>query len=291
MTTTPQIFTPTRTRSQVLGDLRALLMVAKKEWLHVWRYPSWFLQLLIWPVIFPLGYILSARALSGPDGSGLALFIQRTGITDYLGYIAVGTTIWMVQNITLWGVGTALREEQMRGSLESNWMTPTWRFSFLLGPAMVHLIQTALFLLVTALEFGLVLGVRLHGSLLLALLLIAVSMLSVYGLGMTFASLVITAKEAGQLVQLVRGLVMIFCGITYPIAIMPGWMQGVARWLPQTYMIQGLRDALLANASFADLVPDLLILLAFGVFWMVTGYVVFTRMERRARQTGAIGQY
>jgi hypothetical protein len=29
----------------------------------------------------------------------------------------------------------------------------------------------------------------------------------------------------------------------------------------------------------------------FGVFWVVVGYSLFNRMERRARKTGAIGQY
>lgn len=291
MATSTHVFTPLHPSSRTLGDLRALALVVKKEWLHIRRYPTWIIQLIVWPVIFPLGYVLSARALSGPDGSGLALFTQRTGISDYLGFIAVGTTIWMIQNVTLWGLGFALRNEQMRGVLESNWMTPTWRFSFLLGPAIVHLGQMLTFVVVSSIEFGLIFGVRYHGNPLLAVLLILASMPSIYGLGMAFASLVITAKEGGQLVQLVRGLVMIFCGITFPTAIMPGWMQAVARWLPQTYSIHGIRAAALANASFADLVPDLLALLGFGVFWLVVGYVVFILMERRARQTGAIGQY
>ncbi len=62
-----------------LGNLHALAWVAKKEWLYFVRYPTWFIGLVIWPFIFPLAYILSARALSGPDGSGLALFTSRTG--------------------------------------------------------------------------------------------------------------------------------------------------------------------------------------------------------------------
>jgi len=37
--------------------------------------------------------------------------------------------------------------------------------------------------------------------------------------------------------------------------------------------------------------PDLIPLLLFGVFWLTTGYIAFIWMERRARQTGAIGQY
>ena len=97
------------------------------------RYPTWFINMLIWPMIFPLGYILSAPALSGRTAPA-CLSCTAPGIQDYYGYIAIGTMIWMVQNVALWGVGFALRNEQWRGTLESNWLTPSWRF-FLMGPA------------------------------------------------------------------------------------------------------------------------------------------------------------
>ncbi|HEX9017799.1 MAG TPA: ABC transporter permease [Anaerolineaceae bacterium] len=276
---------------RVLGNLRALGAVSKKEWLYFVRYPSWFVNMIIWPTIFPLAYILSARALSGPDGSGLAVFTSRTGIKDYMGFIAIGTTVWMWQNVVLWGVGFALRNEQMHGTLESNWMTPTWRFTFLLGPSAIHFVNMIVFIIISAVEFGLFFGVRFHGNPLLVALLVLLSMPSVYGLGMAFASLVITAKEAHNFVFMVRGLVMIFCGVTFPISILPGWMQVVATWLPQTYMMHGIRITALANASFQDLAPDLVALVGFGAFWLAAGYVIFNWMERRARQTGAIGQY
>ncbi len=274
-----------------LGNLRALGWVAKKEWLYFVRYPSWMIALVVWPLIFPLAYILSARALSGPDGSGLALFTARTGITDYIGYIAVGTTIWMWQNVVLWNVGFSLRNEQMRGTLETNWLSPSWRFSFLIGPSAVQVLQMLIFLVVSVLEFGLIFGVRFNGSAWLTILAVLACIPSIYGLGMAFASLVITAKEAQNFVFMVRGLVMIFCGITFPVSVLPGWMQGIAQWMPQSYMIRAIRNAALANASLADLTPDLLALIGFGVFWLVVGYLLFHWMERRARRTGAIGQY
>ena len=291
--TSPKVLAPTQAnaRERLAGELRALFWVTKREFLTFIRYPSWIISLIIWPLIFPLGYILSARALAGPDGSGLALFTGRTGITDYLGYIAIGTTVWMWQNVVLWGVGFALRNEQVRGTLETNWMSPAWRFSFLVGPSFVHMLNMLLFLLVSAIEFGLFFGVRFNGNPLLVLLVVAASIPPIYGLGMAFASLVITAKEAHNFVFMVRGLVMIFCGLTYPISIMPQWMQGVSAWLPQTYSMNAMRAAALANASLQDLAPDLIALLGFGAFWMAAGYVIFNLMERRARQTGAIGQY
>ena len=84
---------------------------------------------------------------------------------------------------------------------------------------------------------------------------------------------------------------MIFCGITFPVAILPNWMQSAANWLPPTYIIHGMRMALLADAGFQALVPDLLALLIFGLIWLTIGYLLFNWMERRARQSGAIGQY
>jgi len=274
-----------------LSDVRAFAAIIRREWTIFTRYPSWIIALFIWPLIFPMMYILTARALSGPDGSGLSVFMQLTGASDFIGYIIVGTTVWMWQNIVLWDVGFALRNEQMRGTLESNWLSPTWRFSYLLGHTGPQIVSMAMFIAITALEFGLLFGVRLNGSVWMILLMMLAAIPSIYGLGFAFASLVITLKEANAFVFLVRGLVMIFCGITFPVSILPGWMQSFAQWLPQTYLIHGIRAAAFSNADLNALLPDLIPLLLFGTAWLIVGYFTFVWMERRARRTGAIGQY
>jgi ABC-2 type transport system permease protein len=273
------------------SNLRALGAVARREWTIFVRYPSWIIALFIWPLIFPMMYILTARALSGPDGSGLQVFLQTTGATEYIGYIVVGTTVWMWQNIVLWDIGFALRQEQMRGTLESNWLSPTWRFAYLLGHTGPQIVSMAMFVGITALEFGLFFGVRLNGDPWMIALMMAAAIPAIYGLGFAFASLVITMKEANAFVFLVRGLVMIFCGITFPVSVLPGWMQGVSRFLPQTYLIHGMRAAAFGNAGIPELLPDLIPILFFGAFWLAAGYAAFVWMERRARVTGAIGQY
>lgn len=273
------------------ANLQAFWAVTRREWTIFLRYPTWVIALFIWPMIFPMAYLLTARALSGVDGSGLAQFQLNTGVSDYIGYIAVGTTIWMWQNIVLWEVGFALRNEQMRGTLESNWLSPTWRFSFLMGSTLPQMVSMAMFMAVAVLEFTLIFGVRFEGSLWLSLLVLLVSIPSIYGLGFAFASVVITAKEAHAFVFLVRGLVMIFCGITYPVTLLPEWMRSVTYLLPQTYVIHAMRLAALSPVQLADLMPDILSLIFFGAFWLTTGYILFNWMERRARQTGSIGQY
>jgi ABC-2 type transport system permease protein len=263
----------------------------RREWIGFIRYPSWIIQMFIWPIIFPLIYILTGRALAGPDGSGLATFAQHGGSADFYGYITIGTTIWMWQNIVLWNVGWALRNEQLRGTLETNWLSPTGRFTFLLGSSIPQFLSMCLFLIISAFEFAVFYGLRMRGNPWLALLLFLACIPSIYGLGFAFASLVITAKEAGGFVALVRGLVMIFCGITFPISVLPGWMQQVAAWMPQTYMMHSLRLVILEGAGLAQVWPDLRALLLFGVFWLAAGSLVFAWMERHTRRTGAIGHY
>jgi ABC-2 type transport system permease protein len=278
-------------QSSPLSSLRALGAVIQREWTIFIRYPSWIIALFIWPIIFPMGYILTARALSGVDGSGLAQFKINTGLTEYVGYMAVGTMIWMWQNVVLWNVGYSLRNEQMRGTLESNWLSPTWRFAYLLGASVPQLVSMMMMLSLAGLEYALLFGVDFSGSLWLVLLVILAAIPAVYGLGFAFASVVITMKEANAFVFLVRGIVMVFCGVTYPLAIQPQWMQNVAQWLPQTYIIHAMRSAALSTDGFGGIAHDLRMMLLFGAFWLTVGMALFIWMERRARQTGAIGQY
>ena len=273
------------------AELNALRAVVRREWTIFRRYPSWIIALFIWPVIFPMAYILSSQALAGPDSGGLLIFQHNAGTTDVIGYIVIGTIVWMWQNVVLWNVGFALREEQMRGTLESNWLSPSWRFSLLMGNSVVQMVTMLIFIGVSLIEFTILYGVRFNGNPVVVALMFLVSIPSIYGLGIAFASVVITAREANAFVFLVRGLVMIFCGITYPIAVLPGWMQSVAQFLPQTYIIYGFRAAMLIGSDFQTLWPVNQILLVFGAFWLALGFALFRYMERRARRTGALGQY
>ena len=282
---------PSLSRPGLGAEVRALWAVMYREWLLFVRYPSWIVAQFVWPVLFPAGYILLARALAGPDGGSRDLFAGATGTGDYTGYIVVGTTVWMWQNISLWHIGMTLRGEQLRGTLETNWLTPARRIWFLLGSGILQGVLLGATVVLSALEFGLVFGVRFAGSPWLALLVFLAATPSVYGLGLAFASVVIAAKEANAFVFLVRGLVMVFCGITFPLSLLPGWMQPVAAWLPPTYIIRAARAAALQHASLAQLRPDLTALLLFGLFWVAAGLGLFAWMDARARRTGSIGHY
>ena len=130
-----------------------------------------------------------------------------------------------------------------------------------------------------------------QGNPLLVVLLMLLTIPSIYGIGVAFASLVIRFKEANTMVFLVRGIFMIFTGTSYPLAVLPGWMKSVAAWLPLTYTISGIRQVSLAGAGLADIWPDVQMLLLFALIIPPAGYFIFRFTERRARRTGSLGQY
>lgn len=279
-------------RRSLHSELRVLLAVARKEWIIFRRYPSWILAITIWPVLFPFAYIFTAKALGGPDGAALPAFAAATGTTDYVSFIVIGTVMYMWLNMTLWDIGGYLRNEQLRGTLESNWLCPVWRLSIMVGASLTKLATSLCFLAITVLEFWAIFGIRLIGGNLPLLLLVFLLIVpSIYGIGLLFGSLVIRFKEADAMVFLVRGTFMVFCGITVPTAVLPHWMQGVAAWLPLTYAIRDIRAATLARATFAEVGPDLARLGAFAVVLPILGCVAFSLAERQTRRTGTLAQH
>lgn len=273
------------------GWVAATLAAAHKQWLLTIRYPSWVVAVIVWPPLLPLAFILSGRVMAGPSGESLGAFERVAGTANYAGYVVVGSIVWMWVNMILWDSGSFFRGEQLRGTLDSNWMTPAPRLAHLLGSGLVSLLMGAFASAVALAGFRLVVGVWLAGSPWLIALALAAALPSVYGLSLLFASMVVWAKDTAAMVQAVRSVFLIFCGVTYPLAVLPGWMRRVAEALPLTYAINAVRKASLGGASFADIRADLVVLLEFGVVLVVCGVLAFGYMERQARRLGSLSHY
>lgn len=267
------------------------MAVTRREWTIFTRYPSWIIALFIWPLIFPMMYILTARALSGPDGSGLAVFIATTGAADYIGYIIVGTTVWMWQNIVLWDVGFALRNEQMRGTLESNWLTPVPRLLILVGRTVTSILTTTITSAAMLLLAALLFGFKPTGSVFAALLTAIPMLVGLYGFGFAFAGIVLLMREANTMVDVGSFLVQGFSGTNFPVQSLPYWLIPISLMLPLTYGLDAVRGFLLKTNTLLPIPAEIAILI-FSMFVMLwVGAQVFYRVERRVRRLGTLGQH
>ena len=105
------------------------------------------------------------------------------------------------------------------------------------------------------------------------------------------ASVIMIIKRGEAVTGLLSGLANLVGGVYYPVAILPEGLQLIARLLPITYALRIMRLALLAGASWAAVVPDLLALVVFSVILAPIALLSFRYAVQRARLEGTLAHY
>jgi ABC-2 type transport system permease protein len=141
-------------------------------------------------------------------------------------------------------------------------------------------------LVVLSLFFGLDLA---RADLLAAAILMAIGSLSFVGIGMLAAILPLLYVERGaQMTFVLQSVLLLVSGVYYPISILPGWMQVLAHLSPATYILDGVRAALLDGVGIGSLLGDVWPLLIMGIVFIPFGLWAFGRAELYAKRTGKL---
>lgn len=271
--------------------LRTIYAVFLKEFIQTVRYPTWIIQFIIWPLVFPLLYIMSALGMAGPEHSGISVFQRSAGTENFIGFIVVGTMAWMWVNITMWNFGTYLREEQMRGTLESNWLCPINKFDMLIGGGLATLFLGAVITFVAVIEYRFIYGVHFTGNPLEWIFIFIIMMPGVYGMGTLFAGIILWLKEANAAVNVARGIMMIFCGITFPISVMPEWMRILSKGIPFTYGINAARQVMINGEGLSGAFYNISMCVIEGAAIFIMGRVLFAAIENKVKNSGSLERF
>jgi ABC-2 type transport system permease protein len=278
--------------SLLAADVRAFIAAARKELRQQRRYPTLFLGLLFWPVLLPASWVLTGQAYSGNDAQALAAFAERAGSTNVAGFVFVGYAMYMWLSTLLWGPGAALRQEQVRGSLEAVFLTPASRLVPLFGPGVATLIPMSLTFVIMGVALWLFFGVVPPvGAVLQAAVVVVLAIPALYAIGALFAASVLRFGEVAPLVQLVRGIFVLACGITFPVAMLPVWAQVLAWLMPPTYIVEDMRRVLLRGADLGEVGPHIVIVLTLAMVTAGLAVVVFRFVEKSARRTGMLSRF
>lgn len=274
------------------GDVRAFGAAIRKEWRQIRRYPLLFVGLLYWPTLLPAWYVLMGRAYSGGASEAQAAFAARSGVSDVTGFIFVGMSMWLWLSFLLWGPGTALRQEQVRGTLESVYLTPASRLVVLFGPPLAHLSYTLVSFAIGAAGMRLLFGLELPwDGLARAAVVVAVAVPSMHALASLFSAAVLRFGEVNAAVHFVRGVLVLAAGVTFPVVMLPEWAQLGSRAFPPSYVVADVRAVLLARAGLRDVAGDLAILGLITVPLVAAAVAWYRWNERHARRSGMIAQY
>jgi ABC-2 type transport system permease protein len=122
-----------------------------------------------------------------------------------------------------------------------------------------------------------------------ALVILVVASVSFFGIGMMTAVLPLISPEKGaQLGFVAQGMLLVVSGVYYPVEVLPGWMQWLAKISPATYALDGIRAAILDGAALGDLWHDIWPLVVIGAASIPLGLAIFNRGEVYAKRHGKL---
>ncbi len=84
------------------------------------------------------------------------------------------------------------------------------------------------------------------------LVFICLGLVSFRAMGMIVASVVNSSQEAQLVIQLLYLPMLFLSGATFPVSIMPTWVQIVAQFLPATYLFQGATSIMIGGEGLAS---------------------------------------
>ena len=271
------------------NQLRALYVIARKDWKVFWRYPLNAVSNIFQPIIWITPVYFMGKAFS-TNGQALG-FAAYSGTSDYMSFILLGTVLTNFILTVFWGMGYALKNDMDAGVLESNWLTPVPRLLILVGRTLSSLLVTAITSAIMLLIAGALFGFQPTGNTLAAFLTAIPMLIGLYGFGFAFAAVVLLMREANTLVDVSSFLVQGFSGTNFPVQSLPTWLIPIALILPLTYGLDAVRGLLLQSETLLPIPVEIGILIVFMFVMLWFGAWVFHRVERRVRTLGTLGQH
>jgi ABC-2 type transport system permease protein len=271
--------------SSLMHQGRATYAFFERNWNLTKRYWAWEIVWLVYNIV---------NAMSVTYIGASASIITGTPInTSYLIlYLLIGTSVWSYLSVTFEGVTDMITIERWEGTIEHTFMAPISRFTHLIGSCWYAVAHGMLFTFIQLIVVGAFFHLDLsHANYLTAVFMLLVGSVSFIGFGIGASILPLLYTERGsQMSYIVRAILLLVSGVYYPIQVLPGWMQPLARISPATYVLDGLRDALLENKVIWS--PEIWSctwpLIITGIVSVPLGIYIFRIAERYAKRTGKL---
>lgn len=266
---------------------RASYAFFERNWNLTKRYMGWEIVWLFYNIINALSVTLISK-----NTEMLGAHVTQDQVNALTLYLLIGTSVWSYLSLTFDGVTDLINIERWEGTIEHTFMAPISRFTHMIGScwyAVVHgILFTFVQLIIVASFFHLDLS---HANYLTAVFMLLLGSISFVGFGIGAAILPLLYTERGsQMSFIVRSVLLLISGVYYPISVLPGWMQPAARISPATYVLDGLRSALLSNQPIwsPQIWGDTWPLIISGIISIPLGLFVFRIAERYAKKTGRL---
>jgi ABC-2 type transport system permease protein len=274
-------------RFHLWGTLRKMAALFRRDLAVARSYRAAFFLELFETLFAAAGFYFLSRFIESPQ---LEKALPQG--TSYFSFALVGLAFFDYLSVALRAFDEGLQDARQNGTLEHLLVTQTSLPVILAGsilyPFVLLSLRTAIYLGWGAALFGFPLGAA---NWLGAFLVLAASILAFSGLGVLSASYLLVFKRGSPMNWALVGISSVVSGMMYPVSVLPVWLQHVARLVPVTYALQGMRGALLGHAGFQELWPSLAALLIFAAILLPVSFAAFSWALRRTKITGTLTHF
>jgi len=266
-------------RDEITANMRA---AKARMWVRIKggnRELTHYIAEVVLPVLTIGAYVILYKTLGLPSSLGAAVIIG-------------GAMIAFWTNI-LWNMSAQWFWEKEMGNLEMYMVAPVSRMSVLLGMAMGGAINTSLratgIILLGVFVFQVPFQVH---DLLVAGLVFLLTVISLYGLGMVFASLyMLYGREAWHTNMLLQEPVFFLSGSYFPtiyVSVIPVWLQVTATLIPMTVGLDAIRRVTIQGQGLMAVWPHILALIAFIAILIPLARMALNYMENLGKREGRL---
>jgi ABC-2 type transport system permease protein len=222
----------------------------------------------------------------------LAIWMLRERGGDYGIFVVVGSGMTGLWSNMVFMSGNSITEERWTGTLEFLVAQPTPIQWVIFGKNLASVLQSLLSMLASyilaALIFNLPLKMAHPFYFAISLILGVISFIC---FGLVIAPVFVMNPSVQRWQNSMEYPIYILCGFLFPIALLPGWTTPLSYLLSPYWTARALHSASSGNAPFSDIALCWMLMILFGIIYLMISRKLFRVMLRKARTDATlIGQ-
>lgn len=267
--------------------LRGLFAFIKKDFLLESSYKLSFLFNIFGVLISIVSYFFIDKLF----GQRMVGHLQEFGV-NYFSYVLLSMAFFSYVGVGLGSFSSRIQSEQTQGTLEAILVTPvgipTILFSMALWNLLVATINVTIYITLGIFLFKINFA---NMNVLSTLVILLLTISSFSGLGIISASFIMVFKRGNPFDWVISNVEGLISGVYFPIAVLPGWLQFMAKFFPITYAIRAIELAVYKGYSLVQLTNEIAFLLIFSCLLLPLSLVSFKYALKKARIYGSLTQY
>ncbi len=270
--------------STAVHQLRASYAFVERNFNLIKRYWTWEVVWLIYSTAdsFAVSFIgLGMEKLSGGTNINTQYMVL---------YLLIGTLVWRFLSVIFYWITDLINIERWEGTIEYTLMAPIQRTVHMAGQTFFSVIYSLVFTGIILLATTLVFKIDLSAANMLGgVIVLLAGSLSFIGIGIMASVLPLLFPERGsQMTHVFIALLLLVSGVYYPVDVLPKLLRDLSVFSPATYVLNGVRAALLDGAPTADLWKFVYPALLIGLALVPLGLWIFRQAEYYAKRTGKL---